>query len=215
MTPRSVDDLVRQFIFATLGLCSRIQAGLPAGAGLDPLQVIVVGSLRRLIEQQGEIRGVGYFKHGLGAMLWDARRPREIAGRVDIDLGEDIGGLSCYEFSADWINDFADSIGADQRPLAEIGKVCAKLVGEGVLSALPDPLTRAPGSISARSWGIRRPAPLAPLPGDDRARLEEARRALEFFLQDYPKAARQQRSFDWSEVEIVEDKDIFPKDRFV
>jgi len=226
----SVDGLVKRFISTTLDLCSQIQAGLPQGTGLDPVQVIVAGSLFRLIEQIGTINGVGYFKHGIGATLWDARKPRLIAGRVDVDLGRDPAGLTGYEIDPYRINDFAASVHLPQRPKEKIGKACDKLVREGVLSAFTDPFQPAPRSVIAGRYCIPRLrqdnqqawvadlgfelywGPPGPAPKDYRERLTEARRYLELSLVLYPKPARRQQVFEWSEVAILEDKDIFPQD---
>ncbi len=226
----SVDGFVSLFVSAALGLCSQIQTGLPAGTGLDPLQVIVAGNLFRLIEQKGELNRVGYFKHGIGATLWDARKPRLIAGIVDIDLGRDPDGLTCYKIDPLRINYFATSTGLAERTNEEIEEACEKLVHAGVLSACTDPFTPPPRSVIPGRWCIPRLrqdsqcawvadlgfelywGPIGPVPNDYREHLMEARRYLELSLLLYPKPVQRQQTFEWSEVTILEDKDILPQD---
>jgi hypothetical protein len=230
----SAEDLVRRFVAATLDLCQQIQDGLPGRTGLDPLQVIVTGNLFRLIEQRSELNGVGYFKHGIGAMLWDARRPPRVAGVVDIDLGRETDGSTCYEFYPSWINRFAERTGNTVLPENAIEQACADLVQEGVLRGCTDPFDPPPRSVIPGRWCIPRLryrskedeerawvadlgfelywGPPGPIPVGYRERLLEARRYLELSLLPYPKPARRQHSLDWSEVTILEDKDMFPQD---
>jgi hypothetical protein len=148
--------LVMEFITAALQLCTRIQSRLPTGTDLDPLQMLVTGAFFRLIDWKGEVYEVGYSCHGRGARLWDGRRPREVPGVVDLDLGNDPDGVMGYEFCAYWVNRFAKPIGVPERPDKEIEHTCRILVREGVLCPSIDPYTEKPGSTSAITWCIPR-----------------------------------------------------------
>ena len=82
----SPESLVRQFVSIATSLWFQLKGGLPEGAALDPIHVILSGCLSGRIRQRGEINGVRYARHGFGAFPRDAKRPPGIPGTVDLDI---------------------------------------------------------------------------------------------------------------------------------
>src|SRR2546423_9877257 len=71
----SPESLVRQFVSIATSLCFQLQGGLPEGAALDPIHVILSGCLSVRIRQGAEINGDRYFRHCFRVLLQDEQRP--------------------------------------------------------------------------------------------------------------------------------------------
>jgi hypothetical protein len=129
----SPESLVRDFVSVATRLCLQLQEGLPGGASLDPILVIVKGCVSGRIPQGGEINGVKYWKHGFGAMLRDAKRPPRIPGTVDIDIKFGLDRPTSYIFDAGCIRAFARSLKLPQPSELQVERACIGLVHAGVL----------------------------------------------------------------------------------
>ena len=136
----SPESLVRQFVSTATSLCFQLQGGLPEGAALDPIHVILSGCLSGRIRQGGEINRVRYERHGFGVFLRDARRPPEIPGTVDLDIkfGE-LDLAAAYIFHAGCITRFARSLNLPEPAELEVERACIELVHAGVLAGTSTP----------------------------------------------------------------------------
>jgi hypothetical protein len=197
----SVQSLVRDFVSVATRLCLQLQEGLPDGAGLDPIQVIVKGCVSGRIRQGGEINGVKYWKHGFGAMLRDAKRPPRIPGTVDIDIK--FGQLdqpTCYIFDAGCIRAFARSLNLPQPSELQVERACIGLVRAGVLDGTSTASMDRKSHWSDGSWSFKpRIDDALESQGPDFA-AKALRRAVESLG-----PPRHKTVFEWDEVRIVND----------
>jgi len=199
----STEFLVRQFVAVATRLCLQLQEGLPEGAPLDPIHVIVAGCLSGRIRQAGQINGVKYWKHGFGAMLRDAKRPPEIPGTVDIDIkfGE-LDRPTRYIFHAGCIREFARSLTLPEPPELEVERACIELVRAGVLHGTATPSLDPRSRWSNGHWSFDPHVgdPVGPQERDVASKRNALRLAVERLG-----PPRHRTAFEWHEVRIVDD----------
>jgi hypothetical protein len=161
MQETSLETLVREFLSATLRLSSQIQAGLAEPVDLDPIRAVVLASMYGLIDQGGEVNGVKFWRHGLGAMLKDGRTPMQIPGKVDVDikLGRDPEGSmsTFYEIRPHCVQYFARSLDRRVPSEMEFERACISLVDKGVLLGSRTPTGQPDGRWTSGRWWIRSP----------------------------------------------------------
>lgn len=199
----SLESLVRDFVSVATRLCLQLQEGLPDGAGLDPIHVIVKGCLSGRIAQGAEINGVKYWKHGFGTMLRDAKRPPRIPGTVDIDTN--FGQLdrpTSYIFDAECIRAFARSLNLPQPSELQVERACLRLVRAGVLDGTSTAAVAPSSQWSDGSWSFSPRIDDAPESHgrDFAAKRQAMRRAVASLGPPQHKTI-----FEWHEVRIVND----------
>ena len=194
----SPESLVRQFVSTATSLCFQLQGGLPEGAALDPIHVILSGCLSGRIRQGGEINGVRYLRHGFGVFLRDAKRPPEIPGTVDLDIkfGE-LDLAAAYIFHAGCITRFARSLNLREPAELEVERACIELVHAGLLDDTPTP---AIDRWSDGHWSFD--PHLGDLVGPQGRDLTAKRGALRLAVESLG-PPRHKTAFEWDEVRIV------------
>lgn len=212
MQETSQETLVREFLSVTLRLGSQIQAGLAEPIDLDPIRAVVFASMYGLIDQGGEINGVKFWRHGLGAMLKDGRTPLQIPGKVDVDvdveLRRDPDGLTSthYKIRPDCVQYFARSLDRPVPSEMEIERACIRLVDKGVLLGTFTPTGQPDARRSRGKWWIRSPliGPKRNEPGDAAPNLisELGRFFTALNIQVKP---RRLKPISWDDVGFVEE----------
>jgi hypothetical protein len=138
LTAVNSEELVLMYTGCFRAMCKRIEVEIPHG--MDPLCAVV----HRSRSQDGVINGIGYWWHGLGAMMQDRRH--EIPGRIDIDLDLDFASIRRdrvkgepilmsqmgnhvrgYTFDFYGICDFVRSLKQDLPLRDEIEAACSRL----------------------------------------------------------------------------------------
>ena len=201
LRPSSTESLVRQFVAVATRLCLQLQEGLPEGAALDPIYVIIAGCLSGRIRQGGQINGVKYWKHGFGAKLRDAKCPPDVPGTVDIDIRSDeFDWPTRYIFHAGCITEFARSLTLPEPSALQVERACIELVRAGVLHGTATPSPDPRWSDGHWSFDPHVGDHVGPQERDVAAKRNALRLAVERLG-----PPRHRTSFEWHEVRIVND----------